>query len=105
MTHRINKGSARVYRVCGKRTHEEAAMTRNDLRRKNERLRDEIAQVVEKVPELRGVTGRIGFETGPACGGRDPIPRTNRRQIARTSACDHRAPPRAKPLFRYLTSA
>jgi hypothetical protein len=31
-------------------------MTRNDLRRKNERLRDQIAQVVEKDLELRGVT-------------------------------------------------
>jgi hypothetical protein len=28
-------------------------MTRNDLRRKNARLRDQIAQVVEKDPEVR----------------------------------------------------
>jgi hypothetical protein len=31
----------------------EAAMTRNDLRRKNDRLREQIAQAVEKDPELR----------------------------------------------------
>jgi hypothetical protein len=31
-------------------------MTRNDLRRKNARLRDQIAQVVEKDPKLREVT-------------------------------------------------
>jgi hypothetical protein len=31
-------------------------MTRTDLRRKNERLRDQIAQVVEKDPELRDMT-------------------------------------------------
>ena len=36
-------------------------MTRNDLRRKNERLRDKIAQVVEKDPELRGVTEGIAL--------------------------------------------
>jgi hypothetical protein len=36
-------------------------MTRNDLRRKNERLRDQIAQVVEKDPELRGVTEGIAL--------------------------------------------
>jgi hypothetical protein len=31
------------------------------LRRKNERLRDQIAQVVEKDPELRGVTEGIAL--------------------------------------------
>jgi len=31
-------------------------MTRNDLRRKNARLRDQIAQVVETDSELREVT-------------------------------------------------
>jgi hypothetical protein len=36
-------------------------MTRNDLRRKNERLRDQIAQVVEKDPELRCVTEGIAL--------------------------------------------
>ena len=36
-------------------------MTRNDLRRKNERLRDQIAQVVEKDPELGGVTEGIAL--------------------------------------------
>jgi hypothetical protein len=36
-------------------------MTRNDLRRKNERLRDQIAQVVEKDPELREVTEGIAL--------------------------------------------
>jgi hypothetical protein len=36
-------------------------MTRNDLRRKNERLRDQIAQVVEKDPELRDVTEGIAL--------------------------------------------
>jgi hypothetical protein len=36
-------------------------MTRNDLRRKNERLRDQMAQVVEKDPELRGVTEGIAL--------------------------------------------
>ena len=36
-------------------------MTRNDLRRKNERLRDQIAQVVEKDPELRGVIEGIAL--------------------------------------------
>ena len=36
-------------------------MTRNDLRRKNERLRDQIALVVEKDPELRGVTEGIAL--------------------------------------------
>jgi hypothetical protein len=30
-------------------------MTKNDLRRKNERLRDQIAQAVEKDPALRDV--------------------------------------------------
>jgi hypothetical protein len=36
-------------------------MTRNDLRRKNERLRDQIAQVVEKDSELRDVTEGIAL--------------------------------------------
>ena len=36
-------------------------MTRNDLRRKNERLRDQIAQVVGKDPELRDVTEGIAL--------------------------------------------
>jgi hypothetical protein len=36
-------------------------MTRNDLRRKNDRLRDQIAQVVEKDPELRDVTEGIAL--------------------------------------------
>ena len=36
-------------------------MTRNDLRRKNERLRDQIAQVVEKDPELRDVAEEIAL--------------------------------------------
>jgi hypothetical protein len=36
-------------------------MTRNDLRRKNERLRDQIARVVEKDPELRDVTEGIAL--------------------------------------------
>jgi DNA-directed RNA polymerase specialized sigma subunit len=36
-------------------------MTRNDLRRKNERLRDQIAQVVEKDPELRDMTEGIAL--------------------------------------------
>jgi hypothetical protein len=36
-------------------------MTRNDLRRKNERLRDQIARVVEKDPELRDVTEDIAL--------------------------------------------
>jgi hypothetical protein len=36
-------------------------MTRNDLRRKNARLRDQIAQVAEKDPELRDVTEGIAL--------------------------------------------
>jgi hypothetical protein len=36
-------------------------MTRNDLRRKNERLREQIAQVVEKDPELRDITEGIAL--------------------------------------------
>ena len=36
-------------------------MTRNDLRRKNARLREQIAQVVAKDPELRGVTEGIAL--------------------------------------------
>jgi hypothetical protein len=36
-------------------------MIRNDLRRKNKRLRDQIAQVVEKDPELRDVTEGIAL--------------------------------------------
>jgi hypothetical protein len=36
-------------------------MTRNDLRRKNERLRDQIAQIVEKDAELRDVTEGIAL--------------------------------------------
>jgi hypothetical protein len=36
-------------------------MTRNDLRRKNERLRDQIAQVVEKDPELCDMTEGIAL--------------------------------------------
>jgi hypothetical protein len=36
-------------------------MTRNDLQRKNERLRDQIAQVVEKDPELRDMTEGIAL--------------------------------------------
>jgi hypothetical protein len=36
-------------------------MTRNDLRRKNERLRDQIAQVAEKDPELRDMTEGIAL--------------------------------------------
>jgi hypothetical protein len=36
-------------------------MTRNDLRRKNERLRDQIAEVVEKNPELRDMTEGIAL--------------------------------------------
>jgi hypothetical protein len=36
-------------------------MTRNDLRRKNARLRDQIAQVVENDPELRDVTEGIAL--------------------------------------------
>jgi hypothetical protein len=36
-------------------------MTRNDLRRKNARLRDKIAQVAEKDPELRDVNEGIAL--------------------------------------------
>jgi hypothetical protein len=36
-------------------------MTRNDLRRKNARLREQIAQVVENDPELRDVTEGIAL--------------------------------------------
>jgi hypothetical protein len=36
-------------------------MTRNDLRRKNARLRDQIAQVLEKDPALRDVTEDIAL--------------------------------------------
>jgi hypothetical protein len=36
-------------------------MTRNDLRRKNARLRDQIAHVVEKDPELREVTEAVAL--------------------------------------------
>jgi hypothetical protein len=36
-------------------------MTSNDLRRKNTRLRDQIAQVLEKDPELRNVTEGIAL--------------------------------------------
>jgi hypothetical protein len=36
-------------------------MTRNDLRRKNARLRAQIAQVLEKDPELRDVTEDIAL--------------------------------------------
>jgi hypothetical protein len=36
-------------------------MTRNNLRRKNERLRNQIAQVVEKDSELRDVTEGIAL--------------------------------------------
>jgi hypothetical protein len=36
-------------------------MTRIDLRRKNDRLRGQIAQVVEKDPELRDVTEGIAL--------------------------------------------
>jgi hypothetical protein len=36
-------------------------MTSNDLRRKNARLRDQIAQVLEKDPELRDVTEGIAL--------------------------------------------
>jgi hypothetical protein len=36
-------------------------MTRNDLRRKNARLRDQIAQVLENNPELRDVTEGIAL--------------------------------------------
>ena len=36
-------------------------MTSNDLQRKNARLRDQIAQVLEKDPELRDVTEGIAL--------------------------------------------
>jgi hypothetical protein len=36
-------------------------MIRNDLRRKNERLRDQIAQIVRKDAELRDVTEGIAL--------------------------------------------
>jgi hypothetical protein len=36
-------------------------MTGNDLRRKNERLREQIAQVLEKDPELRDMTEGIAL--------------------------------------------
>ena len=36
-------------------------MTSNDLRRKNARLRDQIAQVLEKDPELRDMTEGIAL--------------------------------------------
>jgi hypothetical protein len=36
-------------------------MTKNDLRRRNERIRDQIAQVVEKDPELRDMTEGIAL--------------------------------------------
>ena len=36
-------------------------MTSNDLRRKNARLRDQMAQVLEKDPELRDVTEGIAL--------------------------------------------
>jgi hypothetical protein len=38
-----------------------SAMTRDELRRKNARLRDQIAQVLEKDPELRDVTEGIAL--------------------------------------------
>jgi hypothetical protein len=37
-------------------------MTKNDLRRKNERLRAQIAQVVEKDPVLRDITEGIALQ-------------------------------------------
>ena len=49
------------------------------LRRKNARLRAQIDQVLEKHPELRDVTERHCFETGPACAGRHSVPRTHTR--------------------------
>jgi hypothetical protein len=53
-------GSAGVYRVVAN-GHMRSAMTKNDLRRKNGRLRDQIAHVVEKDPELRDVTEGIAL--------------------------------------------
>src|ERR1700733_11831634 len=78
-------------------------MTRNDLRRKNARLRDQIAQVVEKDPKLRGVTEGIALRQDRMWrSGR--IPRTNTRQAAGTDTSHDRASPGPRPLFRHLTS-
>ena len=58
--HRINTATAGVIGGAAN-GHVRSAMIRNDLRRKNARLRDQIAQVVEKDPELRDVTEGIAL--------------------------------------------
>jgi hypothetical protein len=60
VTHRINTASAGVI-PCAANGHMRSAMTRNDLRRKNAHLRDQIAHVVEKDPELPDVTEGIAL--------------------------------------------
>ena len=67
-------------------------MTRNDLRRKNERLRDQIAQVVEKDPELRDVTEGIALRQDLQEVGTPFLERTQGKLQERTRAMIERRP-------------
>ena len=67
-----------------------SAMTRNDLRRKNARLRDQIAQVVEKDPELRDVTEGIALRQDLHVEVGTPFLRKDKWQAARAGASHNR---------------
>jgi hypothetical protein len=60
-------------------------MTKDELRRKNDRLRDKIDQILEQHPELRDVTEVNCVQAGLACASRHSIPRTSTGQAARAA--------------------
>jgi hypothetical protein len=78
-------------------------MTRNDLRRKNERLRDQIAKVVEKDSELRDVTEGIALRQDLHVEVGTPfLERTQGKLQERAGAIIERRP-ELEGLFRRLT--
>jgi len=90
--HRINTGSAGV--IGGAENgHVRSAMTRNDLRRKNARLRDQIALVVEKDPELREINEGMALRQDLHVEVGMPFPdRTHAKLQERTRAIIERRP-------------
>jgi hypothetical protein len=79
-------------------------MTRNDLRRKNERLRDQIAQVVEKDPELRDVTEGIALRQDLHVEVGTPFLERTQGKLQERAGAIIEGRPRTRGLFRRLTA-
>jgi hypothetical protein len=68
-------------------------MTKDEMRRKNVRLRNRLGEVLEEHPELRDVTEGIALRQDLHVQVGTPFPGTRTRQTARTSVCDCRTSP------------